>query len=178
MFVAVVPPPEVKEELSEFLAPRQGLPWIDPEQWHLTLAFLPAVQEQRVDELIEALERTAARHEPFELSLAGAGAFPDPLAAKVLWMAPAADLRALAKSVRGTCNGAGATPDGQQFVGHLTVARLHRGMDARKWLQVLDTFRSQPWWVEEVELIASYLHEGPSGRPRYEVVASVPLGTT
>jgi 2'-5' RNA ligase len=176
MFVAVVPPQEIKEELAQFLQPRHAMPWIDPEQWHLTLAFLPAVQPHRVDDLVEALGRTAAKHHAFELSLAGAGAFPDPLGAKVLWMAPAADLDALAAGVRGTCNNAGATPDGQRFVGHLTVARLRRATDARKWLQVLDTFRSSPWWVDEIELLESHLHEGPSGRPRYEAVASLPLG--
>ncbi|MBC9957909.1 RNA 2',3'-cyclic phosphodiesterase [Yimella sp. cx-51] len=177
MFVAVVPPDDVKEELSDFLEPRGGMPWIDPEQWHLTLAFLPSVHERDLDELIEALVRVAQRHEPFDLSLAGAGAFPDALSAKLLWMAPAADLGALASGVRNACNSAGATPDGQRFVGHLTIARLHRGMDARKWLQVLDTFRSDPWTVTEIELVASHLREGPSGRPRYETVASVALGT-
>lgn len=178
VFVAVVPPPEIKEELAEFLQPRHGMPWIDPEQWHLTLAFLPSVQPHRVDDLVEALERTAAKHDPFQLSLAGAGAFPDALSAKVLWLAPAADLGALAAGVRGSCNNAGATPDGQRFVGHLTLARLHRSTDARKWLQVLDTFRSAPWWVDDVELIESHLREGPAGRPRYETVASLSLGTT
>lgn len=69
-------------------------------------------------------------------------------------------------------------PDGQRFVGHLTLARLHRSTDARKWLQVLDTFRSAPWWVDDIELIESHLREGPAGRPRYETVASLSLGTT
>lgn len=177
MFVAVVPPEPIKEELSEFLAPRDGMPWIDPEQWHLTLAFLSQVAQHRVDDLVEALERTAAKHESFELSLAGAGAFPDVFTAKMLWLAPAADMSRLAAGVRNACNSAGATPDGQRFVGHLTIARLKRSLDARKWLQVLDTFRSAPWLVEEVQLVHSHLREGQSGRPRYETVASVALGS-
>lgn len=176
MFVAVVPPDEIKEQIADFLAPRQGMPWIDPEQWHVTLAFLPAVPEHRIDDLVDALRRTSERHAPIDLSLAGAGAFPDALGAKVLWLAPTADLTRLATGVRHACNSAGATPDGQRFVGHLTLARLKRATDARKWLQVLDTFRSAPWAVEEIELIESHLREGPARRPRHESVASVPLG--
>ena len=49
MFVAVVPPEPIKEELSEFLAPRDGMPWIDPEQWHLTLAFSSEVPDRALD---------------------------------------------------------------------------------------------------------------------------------
>lgn len=177
MFVAITPPEHIREELSDFLAPRDVMPWIDPEQWHVTLAFLAGVAEHRVDDVIDALTRTLLRHSGFEMSLAGAGAFPDPFAAKVFWMAPAVDLAPLATAVRNACNSAGATPDGRRFVGHLTIAHLRRSIDARKWLQVLDTFRSSPWQVDSIDLIASHLHEGPAGRPRYELVASVPLGT-
>lgn len=175
MFVAVVPPEAVREDLAEFLAPRHGMPWIDPEQWHLTLAFLQSVPEHRVDDLVDALERVAARHDAFDLALAGAGAFPDPLAARVLWAAPTVDLTALATSCRGAANSVGATPDGMRFVGHLSLAKLRRKQDVRKWLQVLDTYRSPTWRVEGIELVESRVGEGPHGRPRYDTVAALPL---
>src|SRR5699024_5672049 len=55
MFVSVVPPEVVVADLAEFLAPREGMPWIDPAQWHLTLAFMASVPEARQDELIDRL---------------------------------------------------------------------------------------------------------------------------
>lgn len=176
MFVAIRPPEPVREQLSDFLAPRDGMTWIDPEQWHITLAFLPAVPEHREDDLVSALERTALRHNGFELSLNGAGAFPNALEARVMWLRPSVDLTALATGVRHAANSVGATPDGQRFVGHLSVARPRRPMDARRWLQVLDTFSSDAWDVDSIELVASYLGEGPRRRPRYETVAVLPLG--
>ncbi|NHN57203.1 RNA 2',3'-cyclic phosphodiesterase [Calidifontibacter sp. DB0510] len=176
MFVGVVPPREVVEDLSEFLQPRAGMPWIAPEQWHVTLAFCPAAPVHREDELIEALGRVALRHKAFDTSLGGAGTFPDVLSAVVLWLGIDGPLSPLASSVRGACNSVGATPDGKAFVPHLTLARLRRPMDARKWIQVLDTYRSPQWRVDRIELIASHLREGPKGRPRYETIAELPLG--
>lgn len=40
MFVAVMPPEEVRGQLERFLEPRPGLAWTSHSQWHLTLARL------------------------------------------------------------------------------------------------------------------------------------------
>src|SRR5699024_2894938 len=67
MFVSVVPPEDVVADLAEFVAPREGMPWIDPAQWHLTLAFMASVPEARQDELIDRLGEAAARVAPFDV---------------------------------------------------------------------------------------------------------------
>ena len=177
MFVAIRPPAEIREQLAEFLRPRQAMTWIDEAQWHVTLAFLATVPTHREADLADSLRRVALRHNGFDLRLSGAGAFPNALEARVLWLRPSVDLTPLATAVRGAANSVGATPDGQRFVGHLSAARLRRPMDARRWLQVLDTFTSDSWPVEEIKLVASYLGEGPRGRPRHEVVATLPLAS-
>ena len=54
MFVALVPPDEVVEDLEAFLEPRREaapLRWAGPGQLHLTLAFLASVEDRRLDEL-------------------------------------------------------------------------------------------------------------------------------
>jgi RNA 2',3'-cyclic 3'-phosphodiesterase len=175
MFVAIRPPDPIRRQIADFLAPRDGMTWIDERQWHITLAFLASVPMHREDDLVAALDRTALRHSAFEMRLSGAGAFPNALDARVLWLRPDVDPTPLATGVRHAANSVGATPDGQRFVGHLSVARPRRPIDARRWLQVLDTFQSETWPVTEIELIASYLGEGAHRRPRHEVVASIPL---
>ena len=66
LFAAVVPPPAVVDDLAEFLEPRQeagpDLRWTSPDQWHLTMAFMPSVPERALDELTERLARLAGRH--------------------------------------------------------------------------------------------------------------------
>ncbi len=186
MFVAVVPPPEVVEDLSDFLEPRRdaGMPWIHPEQWHVTLAFMEAVADRSVDALVDHLEAAAAKRRPFTLRLAGAGAFPDPTRAKVLWLGlrngvgdPETDeLERLAVNVRAAATTAGAAVDGKSFRPHLSLAHLKRPVEATRWLRILDTYVGPAWPVHEVELIASHLAEGPHRRPRHQVVGSFELG--
>ncbi|HSN43977.1 MAG TPA: RNA 2',3'-cyclic phosphodiesterase [Propionibacteriaceae bacterium] len=179
MFVAVVPPTAVRDDLSAFLAVRDGMTWIDPSQWHVTLAFCASVPTHRVEELVERLAIAAARQEPFTATLAGAGAFPSPDRASVLWLgveAPPDALDHLALTSRNAANQVGANPDGKRFTAHLSVARLRRPISGTKWLRVLDAYRSPSCEVDAIELVASRLGAGPGGRPLHEVVACLPLG--
>src|SRR4051812_45970730 len=185
MFVALVPPDEVLEDLEEFLAPRHeaepGFRWTVREQWHLTLAFMANVADRHLDDLLARLERGAARRTPFPLALAGGGAFPGPSRAKVLFAAVDAgaqgeELRRLATGARAAATKAGAAVDGGRFHPHVTLARIGRPVEASRWLRVLDSYRGAQWRAEEVALIASHLGEGPRNRPRYEVVETFPLG--
>ena len=178
MFVAIRPGQDAVEDLARFLEPRDEHPWIDPGQWHLTLAFLPSVAEHREDELVEALTERLRRRPAMRLRLAGAGAFPDPAHAAVLWMDVAGDREALtstAHAVRGTCNSVGAPPDGQAFRPHLTVSRLRRKQEQRRCVRVLDTYDGPAWEAREVSLVASHLGTGHN-RPRHETVAVARLG--
>lgn len=192
MFVAVVPPESVRDHLSDFLEPRSrealgssGLRWIDREQWHITLAFFASVPDHRIDELTERLASAARRRTPFDLALAGAGAFPSAARASVLWLGVGNDhvidntmpdaLSGLATNARAAGSVVGAAPDGKTFHPHLTVARPARPIEATKWLRILDTYRSPTWTVDAIELIASHLGEGAHRRPRYETVASLPF---
>jgi len=183
MFVAVVPPQDVLDDLAAFLEPRTGMPWITPEQWHITLAFMAAVPERSVDDLVQRLHAAAARRHAPTISLAGAGTFPTPARAKVLWLGlkgtpeDLGDVDRLAVNVRGAANRAGAPVDGKAFQAHLTLARLHRPVEATRWLRVLDTYSGPGWTAEEFHLVASHLGEGPRRRPRHETVATFRLGT-
>ncbi|MFZ2503550.1 MAG: RNA 2',3'-cyclic phosphodiesterase, partial [Nocardioides sp.] len=58
---------------------------------------------------------------------------------------------------------------------HLTVARSGSPVEMSDWVRLLDAFAGSPWSATEIELVASYLGEGPRKRPRHEVVATFPL---
>jgi RNA 2',3'-cyclic 3'-phosphodiesterase len=185
MFAAVVPPEDVLDDLEEFLAPRREagpFRWTLREHWHLTLAFMADVPERSLDDLHERLVRAGRRRTPFELTVAGGGAFPSVGRAKVLYVGLDAEpdaleeLRRLATGARAAAAKAGAAPDGATFKGHLTLARLGRPVEATRWVRVLSTYRSRPFTVEEFALVESHLGQGPNNRPRYDVVHTFPLG--
>jgi 2'-5' RNA ligase len=186
MFVAVRPPEEAIEHLDAFLDVRReagGFRWVLADQVHVTLAFLADVPDRNVDDLVERLERAAHKRTPFRTRIHGGGAFPNAAKARVIWAGLDLDehgfeeLRRLATGARAAATKAGVDATGQRFRPHLTVARLGVPAEATRWVRLLDAYAGPPWPVHEVELVASYLGEGPRKRPRHETVATFPLSS-
>jgi len=184
LFVGVVPPQHVVDDLDAFLEVRRdaaSFRWTLPEQWHLTLAFMGTFPERRLDDLVERLGRAAHRRTPFELAFAGGGAFPNAARAKVLWVDVRADddarteLDRLATGARAAATKAGGEVDGGRFHAHLTLARLGRPDEVSNWVRLLEAYAGPAWTVDELALIESHLGEGPRRRPRYEVLDTFPL---
>jgi 2'-5' RNA ligase len=184
MFVAVVPPAEVVEHLDAFLDVRRDAAeyrWASTEQLHVTLAFLAEVPDRKVDDLVERLGRAASRRHTFEAAVTGGGAFPDVSRARVLWAGLDLDddgrteIARLATGARAAANRAGVPVDGQRFRPHLTVARLGHPDEVTSWVRLLDAYRGPTWTVDRMTLVASYLGEGPRGKPRYESVEEFAL---
>ena len=185
MFVALRPSPTAIEHLEAFLEPRRdaaAFRWTLPEQLHVTLAFLADVPERHLDDLIERLERAARRRTCFEARVAGGGAFPNVGRARVLCAGLELDdhrrteLDRMATGARAAAGRAGVAVDGQRFRPHVTLARLGRPAEVSRWVRLLDGYAGPTWPVDHVELVASYLGEGPRNRPRHEVVQAFPLG--
>jgi 2'-5' RNA ligase len=184
LFVAVVPPPGALADLGTAVTPHQGehaahrdLRWAGPEDWHVTLAFLGEVTASVADRLAPRLERAAQRHPPLSLAFAGAGAFPGPAQARVLWCGLDGDRRPLAGLAASVAAGAGRAgaplPDaGRPFRPHLTLARSRTPADLRDLVATLGGYQGPSWRAERVELIESRL----GGRPRYTTIGGWPLG--
>lgn len=93
---------------------------------HLTLKFLGAVDEGRLEEIAAALDAVRARHAPFNAETSGFGAFPSPRRARVLWAgigAGAENLGALAADVEGSLEGLGFERETRPYAPHLTLGR-------------------------------------------------------
>ena len=180
LFVAVVPPEDALDALATALCSLGGsnpsLRWTRREAWHVTLAFLGEVNGTSLSRLIPRLERGARRHTAFRLALSGAGAFPSPRRANVLWGGLAGDRKALgdlAATVSAAARRAGALPPdaGRKYHPHLTLARCRTPADVRPIVDGLSGFQGDPWTAGEIFLIRSRLQ----GQPRYETLGSWPL---
>lgn len=182
LFVAVTPPESAVEDLDAFLSVRRDagqFRWTTPDQWHLTLAFMPSAPDRVLDDLVERLGRAAHRRSRFDVSLRGGGAFPNAARAKVLFADVVDDgkhLPHLATGVRASCAKAGAAPGGGPFRAHLTLARVGRPQEVTPWVRLLDAYTGPAWAVDEIHLVESHLGEGPRKRPRHVVLDSFALG--
>lgn len=179
LFVALRPPRAARDELASAIAAlleaTPELRWIRPENWHLTLAFLGAVEQPTADRLLESLERVAVRYGPLQLSLAGAGRFGQ----QVLWAGIAGDrepLGRLADSVRAGARCAGIEAEARPYRGHLTLARGAPGVDLRTPVARLRGFTGSPWTAAELHLVESRLGAGPGRTAMHVTYARWPLG--
>ncbi len=190
LFAAIVPPSDAIEHLDAFLEPRReaarqelDMRWVSAEQLHVTLAFMPSVPEHLVDEYADRLSDGLARTPVPVLRLAGPVTFPNPAETRVLGVgvmpeSEGADvvLERIAGRARNAAVTVGTEVDGKRFRPHLSIARLRRPTDTTNWVRLLETYTGPEWPVIEAAVIASHLGQGPGGRPRYEIVAELPLG--
>jgi RNA 2',3'-cyclic 3'-phosphodiesterase len=163
-FVAVFPPPEVREALfraARGLPASKGFRLIGPEKLHLTLKFLGNVAEDDLSRVEQALEHLRGRHEPFEVQISGFGAFPSERRARILWAGVgegSGPLRAVAQSVDGLLEPAGFERERRPYAPHLTLGRA-RGHGAK-----LDAASVSPpalrFSVSGVDLVESVPGEG------------------
>ena len=149
-----------------------GLRWTDPAGWHVTLAFLGAVDPEHVGELGEAVKAVAVDSQPVVLRTGGVGGFPSSRRARVAWYG-IADPDGHLAGTAGRLRSALSLDASASFRPHLTLARAKgEPVDLSAWrevaagpLGVLD--------VTDLELMRSHLGRGPA---RYEIITSTPLG--
>src|SRR5262245_23146780 len=63
-----------------------GIRWVKPEQFHYTLKFIGDHPAQRIQQLIDSGFAVASKVNPFELTIAALGAFPNAQRPSVLWI--------------------------------------------------------------------------------------------
>ncbi len=163
-FVAVFPPQRVREALfraARDLPASKAFRLIGPEKLHVTLKFLGNAAEDDLIRVERALQQLRGRHEAFEVSTSGFGAFPSERRARILWAGVgegSGPLRAVAQSVEDLLEPAGFEREQRSYVPHLTLGRA-RGREAK-----LDGARVSPpalrFMVSGVDLVESVPGEG------------------
>ncbi|HLJ06986.1 MAG TPA: RNA 2',3'-cyclic phosphodiesterase [Acidimicrobiia bacterium] len=177
--MAVKPPEAVIDAVAAAVAParsvRAGLRWEPRERYHLTLQFLGAVRQ--LAPVVEGLASALSGREAFALRLGGAGAFPKPGRARVVWIGAAVggeEVAGLAGAVAGALGPLGYEPDRKEFHPHLTVARLKVPDDVGDVLAALGAGPlGEAFTVAELVLYQSVLS---AKGPTYTVLERFPLG--
>jgi 2'-5' RNA ligase len=147
--------------------------------WHLTLAFLGQVRPESAAQVVRVGETAVAGVPAANLRLAGAGGFPNPRRARVLWAGIGGEVEVLvtlAKTLAEQCRQAGLRYEERELHPHLTVARLHKPAPLPEPTLELVTAAaaaSPPWQARELCCYRSTLSRSGA---RYQVVRRFPLG--
>ena len=147
-FVALEMPVAVKRQVvsvARHMSHLDQMRWVRPEGVHLTLKFLGDVKENRVADIVSAVQQVASKFQPFALSTAGLGGFPRLERARVLWLGVEGDLgqlRILQDRIAQKLEDLGFERERRRFFPHVTVGRVRRkpvrltAENAKKWRAV------------------------------------------
>lgn len=187
LFVAVDPPESVRRRIAAMQAElrraagrhAEEVRWVAPENVHLTLQFLGAVPEERLEHLRAAIGAAAGEARPLALEVKGAGGFPNARRPRVVWAGvggEVAALSALAAGLGRRLAPLGFPPEDRPLSPHLTLGRAREGRGAPGLAGALARvaeLEGAPWRADALVLFRSHL--SPSGA-RYEPIDRFALG--
>ncbi len=177
LFVALVPPAIVRQEIAALATPLAGVSWTPAGNVHLTLRFIGETDEAAQARFEEALARV--RVEPFILPVGGVGLFPSRGPAKVLWAGVGnghTRLHQLRKQVDEALLSVDSRILMPGFHPHFTLGRVGYEYELKQLMHFLErnaAFEAPPFRVAEFQLLASELK--PGHPPAYRTVRSFPL---
>ena len=167
---AVVEIVEALRNRAMRLAPQSRIAWVAPERLHVTVRFIGHVDDERVDGIVDTL-RPAIGIDPFDLTVAGAGAFPPKGPPRVLWAGLGSGrdrLIAIERIVSDRLVAAGVDRENRPFNPHLTLARVREaaGLRSGALLEGLDEAAFGLTPVDAITLFQSRLSpQGPAYLP-------------
>jgi 2'-5' RNA ligase len=204
LFVAAYPPAPVRADFAGVVAglhvgrPREqgrSVRLAPPENWHVTLAFLGEVPDEKVDDVRGVVDRAVERWRADrnagtpdadtppgdapgapEVQITGGGTFGRNRFT-TLWAGLRGDVDGLARvaeALRGELRAARLPYDNKQFRPHLTIARPGDRITADELaadLAALDAYQGPPWTVDGIRVMRSQL--GP--RPVYDTMHEASL---
>ena len=101
--------------------------WVAPENFHLTVKFLGAVDIDRLADIDRALHEAVTGLAAFDVLLRGLGAFPSAARPRIIWAGVAdgaAALAAVAAQVERSLSPLGFPPEDRAFSAHVTLGRV------------------------------------------------------
>ncbi|HQE09198.1 MAG TPA: RNA 2',3'-cyclic phosphodiesterase [Bacillota bacterium] len=183
LFIAIDPSAEQKTSLQSLLrrlsGSLDGVTWVRPEGLHLTLKFLGEQEEGILPDIIASMDKAAASMAPFNLQFGGAGVFPSPRRARVIWSgirAGAEEVSYLASLLEKALAEKGFPVEKRSFIPHLTLGRLRRPQPGERIERLLDeesSFATEPAKVRSMRLYESHLS---SRGARYTIVKEILFG--
>lgn len=187
LFFAVPVPDDASARVGDLIGRVQAsvgdgtarIRWVRVDGLHLTLRFLGPTPEDRVGPLEAGADALANADAPFEVVLAGGGAFPSLARPRSLWVGvrDGADrLASLADGLTTAAGECGLVLDTRPFTPHLTIGRtdgVRLGPVAARALEEAAGALDVRFTVDRVVLFRSILGAGPA---RYEPLHEARLG--
>jgi 2'-5' RNA ligase len=155
------------------LAPRARLTWVAPDRLHFTVRFIGEVAGDRVSAIAGALAAPLSIA-PFDLTMAGLGAFPLNGPPRVFWAGISrgeAEMSGVEREVSARLSSCGIAVESREYRPHLTLARVREAGGLRAG-EALDTAPQGPFGTTRVDAITLFESRLSPKGPTYVKVQS------
>lgn len=172
LFVAIEITQEIRKKLTKFQDELKRadaeVGWVAPENLHLTLKFIGALDEEKIESATAIIKNAVFPIKPFDLHYRGVGTFPTEKNPRVVF----ADIRdeggVLAKIHERLDNqfvALGVEHEDRKFNAHLTVGRIKTRRNVRRLLEHLNSYQGFDFGSEHVTQVvlmkSDLFPEGP-----------------
>ncbi|MBI9034258.1 MAG: RNA 2',3'-cyclic phosphodiesterase [Bacteroidales bacterium] len=176
LFAAIKIPVEPElEKLVEELQQQtkhDRIKWVNLENLHLTLKFFGETPEDRIDDICKQLDAATKVGCPFTMNINRIGVFGSSYKPRLLWLGIGdhPDLFQLWKNIIENLKTIDIHSDRQNFVPHITLGRINKLVDKKKFSSSIETLKTsyqKDVFVNGISLYNSTL--APEG-PVYDVI--------
>ncbi len=132
-FVAIEIEQNLKEKIYKFITTSQAqiksnkISWVKKENLHVTLKFIGEIEEKKVENIKEVLNKLIKNFTQFSFSIRNIGVFPDVKKPRVIWLGiedKTKILGLLSKEIEDELFKIGLPKENKEFVSHLTIGRI------------------------------------------------------
>jgi 2'-5' RNA ligase len=152
--------------------------WVAASNIHLSLKFLGDVSLSNLNILTDMIQTEISGHHQFDISVGGAGAFPNIRQPRIIWVGVEAppELTAIQNGIEITTGRLGYVREERAFSPHLTLGRVSRNASSQDIKAITKALESTKvgflgaTCVEKVHLYRSDLH--PTGAVYTQIFSS------
>ncbi len=179
IFVAIDISDEVRIKVADYIKdlrvefPNLRVGWEKAEKLHLTAKFLGDIDSNELQNLTEAVERTAQQFSKFKLQISRTGVFPSKRNARILWLGVDDEHGSLQKindMLETECRQKGFAKEKRNFKAHLTIGRLREPNKSKELIEehLNKFFATVEFEVSEIVIYESRLQKSGSVYTKYK----------
>lgn len=149
--------------------------WVNQEKPHLTLKFLGNTPSSEIPKIVGKMTEVISKHQTFSLDFNKTGLFGSRYEPRVIWLGMeknSNELLQLANDVLDGFDEIGFLRDRQNFVPHLTIARVKQLVDKPYFHKVIDEIEQKSYLKSTVTKVVLY-----ESILRHDGVIHLPLRT-
>lgn len=149
---------------------------VAPENLHITLKFIGATDEAKVDDIIAVINQSVIGIKPFDLCYKGAGVFPTGKNPRVIFakaVDPGGILASVYERLNSQLSALGISSEERKFEAHITVGRVKTHKNINKLMDCINSYRDYAFGNENISHIVLMKSDLSPEGPTYTRVSTI-----